>query len=224
MSRLMQKAGSSPAAPTDQQSQTSEEVKPERDRPGLDDYLWQQGLHRNEPMKDCSLENFVTDSAALSQRKTTALEYLSLNHPGMMVFFGDTGRGKTHMAIGIMREWAILGRPVLYWPLMQLLAKLRSMMNGGHEKPDQLIDWIAKFPGLLVFDEIGRSKGDPWDRDSVIYPILDHRQNMPTIVISNFNSDELSVIYDEAIASRLKSGKIVSWPGHLITDQREARR
>lgn len=191
----------------------------------IDEEVWRQGLHRNPAMVGKTLDNFKADVYDLKTRLTLAREFVeNPDAKKQLFFYGPPGRGKTHLAVGIMRAWIESGRPAVYWPLMQLIGKLKELMTPGKmETPQQRIEWLASFKGLLIVDELGRSKGDTWDRDEVVYTILDRRLDLPTIWISNYGFEDLAKIYDEAIASRLKSCLVVSWPGNSIPDHRERR-
>lgn len=191
----------------------------------MDDQVWTQGVCRNPSMLKASLDNFEDgNSRELQARLNMAKAFVSGGGRQQLFFFGPPGRGKTHLAVGIMREWIAGGGAAVYWPLMQLIGKLKDLMTPGKmETPQQRIEWLCNFRGLLIVDELGRSKGDTWDRDEVVYSLLDRRLALPTIWISNYGFDELAKIYDEAIASRLKSCLVVSWPGNIIPDHRERR-
>ena len=191
--------------------------------PTIDEILWRQGVHKAPHMVGKSLDNFEATGRELAARKKFALEFVDSPRTRQAFFFGAPGRGKTHLALAIMRLWIERDRQAVYWPLMQLVEKLKSLMQPGSMRtPDQQLDWLCNFKGLLIVDELGRTRGESWDRDTVVYQMLDRRQDKPTIWISNFNFETLDKIYDEAISSRLKAGYVISWPSS-INDYREKR-
>lgn len=214
------------AAKVDEKSPTE---PPAPNTLSISEVMWRQGVCRNASMANCSLKNFEVNSQAQKDRMKLACWFLSPDNKGkvtQMFFYGPPGRGKTHLALGIMQGWIEAGGHATYWPLMQLVGKLKKLMTdkgGLHSTPDDFIDYLANYKGLLVIDELGRTRGESWDRDTVVYQLLDRRQGLPTIWISNYDLEQLSEIYDAAIASRLQSGKVITWPGQTIPDYRARR-
>jgi DNA replication protein DnaC len=193
------------------------------DKIPLEQYLHRQGWHRQPALDGKTLENFDQTTPEIKARLRVIRQYVGGELGDTLLMFGAPGRGKTHLARGIMAEFARQGRRGIYWPLMQLIGKLKGLMNGGVETPDSYVDWLCRFQGLLIIDELGRSKGGDWDRDNVIYPLTDRRQNLPTVWISNYDTTQLESIYDGAIVSRLMAGRVISFPERYMADWRTKR-
>ena len=156
------------------------------------------------------LGNFRRNNHALEERWKVARDYAAGEiEASALFFYGFPGRGKTHLARGIARSFLQQGKDIRYWKLGDIIAKCKSLMSGGGETPDQYISWICKFPGLAIIDELGRSAGKEWDIDSVVFPLLDRRQDRQTIWISNYPPDYLGGHYDEAVQSRLCNSRKV---------------
>ena len=132
-----------------------------------------------------------------------------------LVMLGEPGRGKTHLARGIARSWVQLGREVRYYKLGDLIARCKELMGGGGESPEQYVAWICRFPGLVIIDELGRSAGNNWDTNQVVYQLADKRQGRPTVWISNFSLEYLADHYDEAVSSRLQRGLVIHFPSQM---------
>lgn len=173
----------------------------------VEGFLYRQGWHRNQSMAGKTFDNFKVDTEDQGSRLSASRKYAEgkTRHKTMLMY-GAPGRGKSHLARGIAAHRAINGGRSVYWPLMQLIGKLKAAMDNPYSSPDSEVDWLCRYKGLLIIDEIGRSKGGSWDRDNVIYPLLDQRQNLPTVWISNWTPEELVSTYDEAIVSRLTAG------------------
>lgn len=191
----------------------------------LEGYLDHQGWHRNSALAGKTFDNFEATTPELVARLKFASQYAARETgKDSLLLWGSPGRGKSHLARGIMAEEAKAGTSCIYWPLMQLVAMLKGMMGKySIETPDSYVDWLCRFDGLLVIDELGRSAGGNWDRDQVIYPLADRRQHKRTVWISNYSPDQLTEIYDEAIVSRLMAGSVVSFLANHIEDRRTRR-
>ena len=108
-----------------------------------------------------------------------------------ILFTGSPGLGKTHLALGILRE-AITQRGAngFYWEHKELLEKLRtfySKPSGGSEQ--KLLQSVIQCD-LLVLDDLGDITPSEWTWDTTSY-ILNSRynENRSTIVTTNLANE-----------------------------------
>ena len=102
---------------------------------------------------------------------------------GWLTLFGDTGVGKTHMAVAIAEERLKTGNPVFFIMVSDLLDHLRATFepNSGVTY-DQRFEQIKNTP-LLILDDLGRERSSPW-ADEKLHQIIVHRHNtrLPTVI------------------------------------------
>lgn len=176
-------------------------------RMGFDDStLFAKGLHNFESVTDIQ-RRLLQVARAFSESK--------LERPGLFMV-GSPGRGKTHLARGIAEHFLARGIGFRYKRLQNLMAECRHrMQKDSSESPEQHIAWFCNFPGLLIIDELGRTRGGDWDVSNLVYPLVDMRKTRPTIFISNYSLQQLTEKYDEAITSRLQLCTVMAFSGEM---------
>ncbi len=129
-----------------------------------------------------------------------------------MFFYGGSGTGKTSLALAIRNEAHATGRLAMYLTVQDVIGRCKMCMESGSmETPEAYIQSICNFKGLLILDELGRTKGGDWDKNQVIYPLIDKRMDRHNLWISNYSLDGLASHYDEAIASRLQIAMVLNF-------------
>jgi len=110
-------------------------------------------------------------------------------------------RGKTHLAIGICRQWLQRGEPARYAFVPLLLEELRrGFREEGDRSYEARFDRFLNVP-LLVLDDLGAEYRTPWVQEK-LDTIIDYRlmHDLRLVVTTNAPMDELPF----RIASRLK--------------------
>ena len=116
-----------------------------------------------------------------------AKAYAEFPH-GWLTLFGETGVGKTHLAVAIAGELIKSGRQVFFAFVPELLDYLRYTFTPGNTVTkvtyDRLFDEV-KGVELLVLDDLGQEQNTPW-ADEKLYQIIVHRHNarLPTVITS----------------------------------------
>ena len=110
---------------------------------------------------------------------------------GWLTLFGETGVGKTHLAVAIAVERLKQGHPVFFKFVPELLDYLRyTFTPESRVTYDRVFDEV-KNAELLVLDDLGREHSSPWAQEK-LYQIIVHRHNgrLPTVITSTLDFAE----------------------------------
>jgi DNA replication protein DnaC len=145
--------------------------------------------------KDCCFDSFKGSDKMISYLKEVSKTDKSI------VLRGQTGCGKTHLAISIAKEQ----RFFIFISVPDLLLKIRSSFNGGHESEDEIISEYSSVE-TLVLDDMGAEKTSDF-AITTLYIILDRRirECLKTIITTNLLQSEIEATFGARIASRMSA-------------------
>ncbi|MBI4202168.1 MAG: ATP-binding protein [Chloroflexi bacterium] len=126
---------------------------------------------------------------------------------GWLVFTGEPGCGKTHLAAAILNARMRQGYAVSFKFVPDLLDHLRATFSPQSPVTyDQLFEEVRTAP-ILVLDDLGSHSSTPWAEEK-LYQIIVYRQEtrLPTIITMRGFIEDLA---NKAMQSRLKDGSIV---------------
>lgn len=152
-----------------------------------------------EAEKTLTLDTFRTD--VNNQAAHTAAKRLADGEDLNLFLFGKAGRGKTHLAAGVVLE-RFEKDYVLFAPVNKLLMTVRSKMTEVPE--NELIDGLLRRK-VLVLDDFGANKLTEWNL-SFMDCLIDEwyrSKKSGLIITSNFSIREISERISDRIASRL---------------------
>ncbi len=119
---------------------------------------------------------------------------------GWLVFTGDYGSGKTHLAAAIGNYRDALGEEVIFQVVPDLLDHLRATFNpNSNISYDYLFD-LVKTTRLLILDDLGTQNATPWAKEK-LFQILNYRYEarLPTVITTSKKIEDL----DPRITSRM---------------------
>jgi len=117
-------------------------------------------------------------------RQAYALAQTYAQQPeGWLVYCGEYGCGKTHLAAAIANYRLQQGESVLFIVVPDLLDHLRATFNPNSPVSyDKRFEEIRTVP-LLVLDDLGTESATSWAKEK-LYQIFNHRYNarLPTVI------------------------------------------
>lgn len=145
------------------------------------------------------------------ERVKKAAQTFAAHPEGWLLFTGDYGCGKTHLAVAAAVEQLRRGTPVFFVRVPDLLDHLRATFRPDNPIGyDELFEQVKTAP-LLVLDDLGAEKSTPWAEEKLGQIILHrHEVRLPTIITSPFSIEELEKAKPR-IASRLADNTLVDW-------------
>lgn len=146
----------------------------------------------------CQLSSFVYDCSfsdpslgvAYRVAKSFVQEYLTDKEKKGLLIEGTVGVGKTHLAVGIIRELMLeQGVPCLFYDYRELLKEIQHSYNSGVETTELGILEPVFSTEVLLLDELGgaRPTSSEWIWETVQF-ILNTRYNAAkaTILTTNY--------------------------------------
>ena len=136
----------------------------------------------------------INDANVVAQRslgdaqrvaRTYAREYPQLDIPGLL-FIGDTGCGKTHLAVSVLRRLVSRGFEGMFFDFQNLLDRIRASYDANAGEKDREVYRLAMDVEILLIDDLGAHRAKEWVED-VVTSIITHRYNYrkPTIITTN---------------------------------------
>lgn len=167
---------------------------------------------------ECRFESFSLDfynSAGSPNHKDNALKALNAAkefvarccreaHGLGLLFTGKVGTGKTFLAAAVANALMEKELQVLFLVVPDLLDELRATYDKKAETTElDLLDTARGIP-ILILDDLGAHNYTEWTRNR-LYSIVNYRlnQQLPTVITSNLNLQEMEEYLGERTTSRL---------------------
>lgn len=159
----------------------------------------------------CTLANFEPGSPSLRAALAKAMSYCSgFPHLGPdeglgLLFTGDNGVGKTHLAAGVLCELAaakqVRGQ---FWDFHELIREIKNSYNPDTKTSElQVLEPVVE-ADLLLLDDLGAWKMTDWMNDTLFY-ILNSRYlaKRATLITTNYqDADREAVLAADTLRRR----------------------
>ena len=154
-----------------------------------------------------TFKNFKEWNESSKIAKSTAIAYfndfanIKNSRHNSIIFCGQPGSGKTHLAIALAINFIKKNLKVIYFPYRDVITKIKqNMLDSEYYKK-----FISKFEtcDILLIDDLFKGKVNDSDVN-IMFEIINYRyiNNLPMIINSEFLIDRL-LYFDEAIGSRI---------------------
>ena len=153
----------------------------------------------------CTLGSFEPGNASLSAALEKAMAFCSgYPHLGAdeglgLLFSGDNGVGKTHLAVAVLRELVeTKGASGQFWDFHELIREIKSSYDPETKTTELMVLEPVVEADVLLLDDLGAWKMTDWMNDTLFY-ILNSRYmaKRPTIITTNYQD----VTREEALAA-----------------------
>jgi DNA replication protein DnaC len=183
------------------------------EKPATEDYAWGPEFELQKGMTFTSFDWRRVNLPAEQRENLEAAYRLALDFAkspeGWIVFMGETGCGKTHLAAAIVNYRYQAGQPATFIVVPEFLDHLRSTFSPDSKVSYDQVFELVKNARLLVLDDFGEQSTTTWAREK-LYQVINYRYNarLATVITTRYSTEEILENIDSSISSRLIDPKI----------------
>ncbi len=170
-------------------------IPPLYENASVDNFL----LPANNPMAENSMGKVLLDVRAYIRN------FPATDKPGLL-FIGDPGVGKTHLAVAVLRALLQRGFDGLFFDYQNLLERIRSSYDPMAGSSDREAYRSVLDAEILLLDDLGAHRVSDWVEDTVTSIVTwrcNHRK--PTLVTTNLaDADAGSMVVQKSEAGRME--------------------
>lgn len=159
-----------------------------------------------------SFENFHPCCSGSEKALATASGYASdfaaaATTGRSLIFTGNVGTGKTHLATAIGNDVMKQGYSVYFLTVLEAVRLVKETFRRDSVKTESQALGELISPDLLVLDEVGVQYGSETEKQ-IFFEIINGRymQMKPTILLGNTTIPEMEVLLGDRVMDRMREG------------------
>jgi len=142
----------------------------------------------------CEFENYLPQHASQKRAKKITMDYArdypalddEFFHEPSLLFTGGAGRGKTHLAVAVLKSLLQKGIPCLFVDFHELLSEIRNSYDPLAQTSEfQILKPILSVDVLLL-DVLGSQRMSEWVQDTV-FNIINLRYSQKKVLVATTN-------------------------------------
>lgn len=180
----------------------------------------------------CEMNEFIARNVSLVKAKAVAQRFVegyAPNQPNQgLLFLGDVGTGKTHLAVSILKELVRRkGVPCLFVDYRELLKSIQNSYNPQVAVTEMELLRPVAGAEVVLLDELGAIKPSEWVWDTVSIVLnARYNENRTTIITTNYpDLPERDTTGAQDLRSPTAARRAMEKPtlGDRITDRMRSR-
>jgi len=130
-------------------------------------------------------------STAMTMARSYVRQFVPDSKKPGLLFIGDPGTGKTHLAVAVLRMLMSRGFEGVFFDYQSLLERIRSSYDPSSGSADREAFRVALDCQVLLLDDLGAHRVTDWVEDTVT-SLITHRcnRNRPMIATTNLRDPE----------------------------------
>ena len=192
--------------------EVQDEIKKKRDEIAAAERQRQTvaGLHNamvQPRFRDRSIGSYIAENAGQKKALADARWFVDNSAQSVgLIFLGNNGTGKNHLAAGIVKEFLAAGKTALMTEAVKVVRKIKESWRREGATESEIIEVYTKID-LLVIDECGVQFGSDTERMYLTEIINDrYAACLPTILIGNLTLAKLMQVMGERVIDRFREG------------------
>lgn len=124
-----------------------------------------------------------------------------------LIFSGNAGTGKTHLACAIANHLIAQGVSAVFTTVSDAMRAIKRTYDADSQMTELQAIQAFVDPGLLILDEVGANRGTEYEVQ-LVFDIINKRYEncRPTIILTNLDPEALRQCLGERVVDRLREG------------------
>ncbi|WP_397537851.1 ATP-binding protein [Rummeliibacillus pycnus] len=193
----------------------------ERERDKRRNTLYYRSLFRDKTIKAAGFKNYKVRASEEGENlrlARQAVTHYKAKKVFTTLFQGETGAGKSHLAMAIVRNLNETLQDVecVFVNVRSMIMEIKdSWKNNDNPHTSMYFVYLLSRVDFLVLDDLGNESSDDKANKTVLEvltEVLESRQDKATIITTNCTREQLEKIYTKALISRtLKNTAIIKF-------------